>query len=956
MKNIVFLFAFCFLTSSLWSQNGNVQGTIIDDDGIAISGATIVISTLNRGTVSDLDGKFTLLNIPTGTYVLTITYLGFSDLTRTVDIKAGKSVFLALALNPEGIRLSGVEVYNMGSPRQIRALNTQKNNVNITNVVSTDQIGKFPDSNIGDAVKRIPGIAMQVDQGEARNIIIRGLSPELNSVLLNGSRIPSAEGDNRNVQLDLIPSDMIQTIEVNKTLTPDMDADALGGAVHLITRTAPQGFRLAITGGSGFNMISNKRIWSGAIVIGNRSNNGKFGWMVSSSINDNDYGSDTIEARWADSFSYNTGNTDPNGDPVLQQVSTNPYARILEIQPLWIQRIRRSLAANFEYQWNDHSTFFLKTMYNWRDDKENKFVFDQEILASEDISLDDFTIEGGNLIRFPVLAGRQTLGGINSNRSKNAQLEDLRMQNYSLGGIHLLGNTKLDWSASFFRSSDTRNKERIAEFKNSYEIRHNPYNQRFPLFIPEISGESDNPANFAYDEIIEENKFTAEEDHNFFVNVAFPGSFIEKWDGTIKIGLRGRLKSKLRNNNFLVFEQEENFPTLLDTPTQDYTDPGYLVGSQYRAGQFADANWLGTLDLAGGNSVPDEFLKQNFTVDENVFAGYLMFQQNLSDKLNVLAGIRLEHTLFKANANRIVEGSGEAGQIKARERYGNLLPGIHFKYTLSDQTIFRLAWTKTLSRPNYVDMVPTSSVVFSDREILLGNASLAPAVSSNFDMIAEHYLKSVGLLSAGIFSKNIKNFVYTFRSTTMNEEFGPGTTGFNLLQPLNGEEASLYGFELSFQQKLDFLPGFAKYFTIDTNYTYLRAKTEGIRDVNGVERDDLDLSDSPPHLFNASLGYEGLKFTARLSANFSDGYIIDVGGRAFEDIYYDHQFFLDFSAGYILNKNLRLYAGLNNITNQPLRLYQGTRERTAQLDFYVRTLSYGLKYDVFEKRTLKDIP
>lgn len=956
MKNIGFLIAFCFLTSSLLSQNGNVQGTIIDDDGIAISGATIVISTLNRGTVSDLDGKFTLLNIPTGTYVLTIKYLGFSDLKRTVDIREGKSVFLGLELNPEGIRLSGVEVHYMGSPRQVRALNTQKNNVNITNVVSTDQIGKFPDSNIGDAVKRIPGIAMQVDQGEARNIIIRGLSPELNSVLLNGSRIPSAEGDNRNVQLDLIPSDMIQTIEVNKTLTPDMDADALGGAVNLITRTAPQGFRLAITGGSGFNLISDKRIWSGAVVIGNRSNNGTFGWMVSSSINDNDYGSDNIEARWADTFSYNTGNTAPNGDPVLQEMSTNPYAKILEIQPLWIQRIRRSLAANFEYQWNDHSTFFLKTMYNWRDDRENKFVFDQEILDPEDISSDDFTIEGGNLTRFPVLAGRQTQGGINRNRSKNAHLEDQRMQNYSLGGVHLSGNTKLDWSASFSRSSDTRNKERIAEFKNSYDIRHNPTNSRFPLFIPEITGEPDNLSNFAYDEIIEENKFTAEEDYNFFVNVAFPGSFMEKWDGTIKLGLRGRLKTKLRNNNFLVFEQEENFPTLFDTPTQDYTDPGYLVGSQYRAGQFAAANWLGTLDLEGGNSVPDEFLKQNFTVDENVFAGYLMFQQNLSDKLHMLAGIRLEHTLFKANANRIVEGSGEVERINARENYNNLLPGMHFKYTLSEETIFRLAWTKTLSRPNYVDMVPTSSVVFSDREVLLGNASLAPAVSSNFDMIAEHYFKSVGMLSAGIFSKNIKNFVYTFRSTTMDEEFGPGTTGFNLLQPLNGEEASLYGLELSFQQKLDFLPGFAKYFTIDTNYTYLRAKTEGIRDVNGVERDDLDLSDTPPHLFNASLGYEGLKFTARLSANFSDGYIIDVGGRAFEDIYYDHQFFLDFSAGYILNENLRLYAGLNNITNQPLRLYQGTPERTAQLEFYDRRLIFGLKYDVFEKRTSKDVP
>ena len=118
---------------------------------------------------------------------------------------------------PEALELDGVVIngYNSG---QAKALNAQKNKQNITNVVSTDQIGKFPDANIGDAIKRIPGITMQVDQGEARNIIVRGLAPQLNSVTLNGSRIPSAEGDNRNIQMDLIPSDMIQTIEVNKAL------------------------------------------------------------------------------------------------------------------------------------------------------------------------------------------------------------------------------------------------------------------------------------------------------------------------------------------------------------------------------------------------------------------------------------------------------------------------------------------------------------------------------------------------------------------------------------------------------------------------------------------------------------------------------------------------------------------------------------------------------------------
>ena len=137
----------------------------------------------------------------------------------------------------------------------VKGLNKQKSDLNVTNVVSADQIGKFPDDNVGDVIKRIAGVSMQGDQGEARNIVMRGLGPGQNSVTLNGDRIPSAEGDNRNVQLDLIPSAMIQSIEVNKTLTPDMEADAIGGSVNLITRSNPTGFRASATVAGGGNPI-----------------------------------------------------------------------------------------------------------------------------------------------------------------------------------------------------------------------------------------------------------------------------------------------------------------------------------------------------------------------------------------------------------------------------------------------------------------------------------------------------------------------------------------------------------------------------------------------------------------------------------------------------------------------------------------------------------------------------
>src|SRR5690606_34214238 len=233
-------------------------------------GATLRLNIGNRYTVSVQTGEYEFLNVPAGTYEVSIHYLGYQPHTQTVMLSSGQNAVLDFSLEAGGTELGEVVVVGDRLRGQAAALNQQKNNPNITNVISADQVGRFPDANIGDALKRVPGITMQNDQGEARDIIIRGLAPSLNSVTLNGDRIPSAEGDNRNVQMDLIPADMIQTIVVNKTLTPDMDADAIGGSVNLITRAAPNGQRISATLGGGYNPIREKAAYTGAFVYGNR--------------------------------------------------------------------------------------------------------------------------------------------------------------------------------------------------------------------------------------------------------------------------------------------------------------------------------------------------------------------------------------------------------------------------------------------------------------------------------------------------------------------------------------------------------------------------------------------------------------------------------------------------------------------------------------------------------------
>ncbi|APY10681.1 TonB-dependent receptor [Seonamhaeicola sp. S2-3] len=941
-KQYAFLLLTLIFSFLGFSQNGNIQGTIIDEKGLAVPFANVLIESLNKGVISDVDGKFVFVNVPSGNQTIKVMYLGYADTETEVEIKNGETTNVTIAISAKALELEDIVIngYNSG---QAKALNAQKNKQNITNIVSTDQIGKFPDANIGDAVKRIPGITMQVDQGEARNIIVRGLAPQLNSVTLNGSRIPSAEGDNRNVQMDLIPSDMIQLIEVNKAVTPDMDADALGGSVNLVTRTSPNGFRVAATLGSGVNTITDRRILNASFLIGDRSKNGKFGWMLSSSINDNDFGSDNIEAEWTDEFAYYDADADEE-----VEVDVNPYTNVFEQRAYFVQRIRRSFSANFDYAFNANNKIFIKSMYNWRDDRENRFRLEHEILDAEDIEEGDFTITNGIPTRFPVEVKRQTKGGIDNDRNKNTRLEDQRMQNYSLGGEHLFGKLQLDWLASYAKASEERLHERYAEYESEYIILNDVSDSKFPLFTPENSANA-SPSNFEFGEFTEENQYTDEKDFNAFVNFKLPANLLGK-GGFLKFGARAKVKEKQRDNNFFEYEglNEDFYENMLNLPLVDKTTDDYLAGSKYKAGFFVDEEFLGDLDFSNASlfeesDVPDEYLRANYEVKENVYAAYAMFDQKLSDKLSVLAGLRLESTKTEATGNEIEDEEDVIGIITEEKDYINILPGVHFKYNISNNTVLRFAWTNTLARPNYADIVPSIDVVNDDEEIFLGNPDLEATTSMNFDLMAEHYFKSVGIISGGVFHKNISDFIYTF-------QFEDTSTGYDAFQPQNGDDATVTGAEVSFQRQLDFLPGFLKNLGIMANYTYLTSSADGIRNEDGDERDDLDLPGTAPNMFNGSVSYSGKKLNLRLSANYSDAYIDEIGGNAFEDRYYDEQFLLDFNASYAFNDNLRLYFDLNNITDQPLRYFQGVKNRTMQAEYYGRRITFGLKYDLFKAK------
>lgn len=919
MRTLYILFTFILIQFGINAQN--ITGRILDETKLPLAGAGLSIDGTLVG-VSDQDGYFDLVNLPVGSHLLKVTYIGFATQELPFEINEGQTTKLDVSMKP-GAELAMVSVISQ-LRGQARAISQQQSAINITNVIAADQIGRFPDQNIGDALKRIPGINVQYDQGEARFGNIRGTSPQLNAVTINGERIPSAEAEIRSIQLDLIPSDMVQAVEVNKAVTPDMDADAIGGSVNLVTRAAPSDRRISGTLGAGYNLLANEPTFVGSLIYGERFANDKLGVIVSGSIFDNNLGSDNVEAEWV----YNDDNDNDQYDE-----GEGYYPEEIQIRQYYLQRIRRSASLGLDYKINPNHTLLLRGIYNQRNDWENRYraVF-------KDIEQED---DG----RWVAELERQTKAG--TSNEKFARLEDQSMTTVALSGEHLFGKLKANWSASYAKADETRPNERYFEYGSGdvVPVTVDFSNSEEPKIMASEARFQRPTDAWELNELTEENQFTKDEDINGRLDFSLPLTALGPKRNTIKFGFRVRTKSKERKNDFFEYEPgDDNFLANSLNSLEDQGKDDFLAGD-YNPGEFVSREFLGNLDLNSDAFEGERDLSElagNFNAEEDILGGYAMIEQQLGAKLLAVAGLRVEHTSLNYAGFRFDDEEETLTATDGQSSdYTNFLPGLHLKYNLQPNTIIRFAYTNTLARPNYFDLVPYQEIEDGE-DISVGNPGIEPTTSMNLDLMAEHYFGKVGLISAGVFYKDINDFI-------VNQSFDDftfeGTEYASFTQPINGGNARLLGLEFAVQRQLDFispsLSGLGVYF----NYTFIDSKVTDFN-FDGREMDDLSLPGSPKHTLNASLAYDAGKFTSRLSFNYASNFIEEVGEEAFEDVFYDEVTYLDFNLSFSATPKLTIYANANNLLNQPLRFYQGISARTFQAEYYGIRFDAGLKFDL----------
>ncbi len=907
-------------------KQGTIRGRIIDASKQTLPGASIYIENLRTGVTSDVNGYYTFSNLNPGTYTIKISYVGYSPVEMKITIPAGRTLEKDVVLN-EGLELQEV-VVGGAFQGQRRAINSQKNSLGITNVVSADQVGKFPDSNIGDALKRISGINVQYDQGEARFGQVRGTSADLSSVTINGNRIPSAEGDTRNVQLDLIPADMIQTIEVNKVVTPDMDGDAIGGSINLVTKNSPYKRTITATAGSGYNWISEKAQLNLGFTYGDRFFNDKLGVMLSASYQNAPSGSDDVEFVW---------DTDSKGTICLTDYQIRQY---------YVTRERQSYSAALDWDINVNHKLFFKGIFNNRNDWENRYR-----LTLKDLNKDVNKKKEGAVADNKASVRLQTKAGSPNNR--NARLERQRTMDFTLGGEHLFGKLSMDWNASYARASEERPNERYL----GYELKK----QNFDIDLSDIrrpyaSAQAGSTLilnnDFSLQELTEQQEDIVEKDLKFSMNFKLP---LVKgfYSNQLRFGAKVVDKSKDKDLEFYDYEpvDEKAFNSNSFSNTSEQNRNGYMPGEKYKAGTFISKEYVGGLDLNNSslfNKTENlEELAGEYKARETVTAGYLRFDQNFGKKLSAMVGLRLENTHLKYNGRKLTlndDGDPESLTVTpdVKDSYLNILPSVLLKYNVSEDFKIRGSFTETLSRPKYSALIPNVNINNKDNELTLGNPELKPTTSFNFDLSADYYFKSVGLVSIGIYYKDINDFIVT--QTVRGYEY-EGNSYDKFMQPRNAGDANLLGVEVGYQRDFGFIAPALKCVGFYGTYTYTHSKVNNFNFTGRENEKDLKLPGSPEHTANASLYFEKGGLNVRLSYNFASDFIDEMGESAFYDRYYDKVNYMDVNASYTFGKKLRttFYAEANNLLNQPLRYYQGISERTMQSEHYGVKVNAGVK-------------
>jgi len=921
-NSFLFLLLILLFTSLSFAQgSGRISGRVTDaQTGEALPSANVFIEGTSIGVSTDRFGNYRVDKVPVGTHNLKSSYIGYEIFSTEVEVQANRTLNLDIQLQISAVETEDIVVEGLRQG-QVKALNQQMSAENIKNLISREEMEKFPDMNTAEVLQRMPGVAITRSQGEGRFVNIRGTEARLSTVTINGQKLASPQDEERFIGLDVINASQLAAIEVTKSLTPDMDGDAIGGTVNLITRSAFDYEKsvLKIDAGGGYAELGNKPLYRGSA-------------LYSTQLGENNNWGITLNANWyrsnltTHSNEFDWDNIDDvNGNEIpFALADSRMYNYVTE-------RDHIGFSADIEYKINNNNKFFLRGMFNRRTDDQTRNMVRWRFNRGD--YLDATTVTKARLA-FEM-----------QNRN---EIQDIMA--FSGGGLNNFGNWDLDYTLHFSTAKETKTDP--GQIKSEWQL-----NKRLDVIMDlsdvdfpkyDVTNMDDDYHLDAANWEIDNQDFREVETNN----TKFLGSFNLKYplrgsgfQAELKFGGKLQLDNKDRVGTRSRYRWRGAEKVFMSSVTSgeiinDFLDGTYVFGPMIDPDKFWNFfnQYRGLNDGLREDLRPDDNdgLGGRYDASENIYAAYLMTTFDLGE-FTALVGVRNEYTQTTYEGNELrYDDSGDflsSTKVTNENSYNNIFPYVHLKYKVTPFTNIRAAFTGSIARPNYFDLAPYRWIYPEDLEILEGNPDLEATTSLNFDVMFDHYFQGIGVISAGFFYKSLDKVAYP----QVFFQEGGVFDGYEIEKPVNGGSAKLYGVEINWMQQFSFLPGFLSGFGIFANYTYTKSEAE-------LEyRDWSTLPGQAGDVGNVGLSYEKGKLSARLSFNYQSEVLSQVGKNADYDRYMDKRLQVDFSGNYEIISGLNFYLDLINLTNAPERQYFGVTSRPRLNEFYSWSLRSGIK-------------
>lgn len=941
-KHLILLFFFIVASCCAWAQGaevpptvkapaqqgtGTIQGHVTDPDHVALQGARIELQPTGLTAVSDDQGYFALPGVPVGSYTLTVSYIGFSNFSGPVTVTAGQIVQEDTQLGM-GSLTQEVIVRGERESGELEAINRERTADNIIEVLPADVITSLPNTNVADALGRLPGVSLERDEGEGKYIQIRGTEPRLSNVTINGVHVSSPERDVRNVKLDIIPADLVESIQVSKTLSANQDGDAIGGSVDLETRSADDTPFYSFSGLYGYTPIINGR--SRTEYVGTASQ--RFG----------------VEKRLGlalgGSYDYNgRGYNNIEPSPGTQDFGSGPVAIFsgIHLREYMQRRHRYGFAGGLDYRLHNGSSAYVRGLF--AEFKDFGDTWNVQPTINDQTSPTTSQATGNTVIRHLNRTPQQRIYSIAAGERLN------------------LGQSLLNYQ--FAVSRETQD----GQFPSTYFSTpktiqfgvdlSQPLIPKFPV-VNDPGFSVNDPAAYHLTKTIGAVDPVRELDLEGSISLAhhyLRGSHF----GSFEVGGKIRSGDKTNKTYEPVYVATGN-PVLLYNQVLGNAprDPNFYFGN-YTLPPFSDYNKILGLIAANPSAVTLDVDQthtrsdpNNYHTIERIYAVYGMNTISFG-RARIETGIRIETTQSKFTGYKVVFGTipdqngflyQSTTPVLGDNLYVNVLPSINFQFAFTPNTILRAGYGRGIARPNFSDLPPFLLESDVDGQITVGNPNLKPTGANNFDILAERYLTRVGRIQAGVFYKDLRDPIFQVATTLSSGPF----SGFTQFQPVNGTSAHIFGFEVAYQQLFTFLPGLMSGLGASANYSRTTSKA-----VVPGRTDDPALARQGPNNWNVGVTYDKKRLSTRFGVTHNDAYIyqynfqpgadLGIRGPNGDNYTYAHTQ-LDLQGSYRIRGGIRFIASALNLTNEVFGFYYGSPQYPNQREFYNRTYSFGLRW------------